>query len=126
MSYEPTNWVSGDTITAARLNKMEQGIADSGSDGGWDIIIKSVGNVSSGTYTLLTEKSAADLYDALLDDNPVTAIVYEVVGSGVYYTCTPFVCNVFTTSVPDAVYIGNSAWGDTHYFRYQNNSISWV
>ena len=27
MSYTPTNWQTGDTVTAALLNKMEQGIA---------------------------------------------------------------------------------------------------
>ncbi len=31
MAYEPTQWRSGDTITSERLNKMEQGIASSGS-----------------------------------------------------------------------------------------------
>lgn len=31
MAYEPTQWRSGDTITSERLNKMEQGIAGSGS-----------------------------------------------------------------------------------------------
>lgn len=30
MSYEPTNWKSGDTVTSAKLNKMEQGIANAG------------------------------------------------------------------------------------------------
>ena len=30
MGYTPTTWVSGDTVTAAKLNKMEQGIASSG------------------------------------------------------------------------------------------------
>lgn len=28
MSYNPTNWVTGDVITAQKLNKMEQGIED--------------------------------------------------------------------------------------------------
>lgn len=27
MSYTPTNWQTGDTVTAEKLNKMEQGIA---------------------------------------------------------------------------------------------------
>lgn len=31
MSYEPTNWKSGDTVTSAKLNKMEQGIANGGA-----------------------------------------------------------------------------------------------
>lgn len=30
MSYTPTTWTTGDTITATKLNKMEQGIANSG------------------------------------------------------------------------------------------------
>ena len=30
MAYTPTTWVTGDTITAVKLNNMEQGIADAG------------------------------------------------------------------------------------------------
>lgn len=30
MSYLPTTWVTGDTITAEKLNKIEQGIAGAG------------------------------------------------------------------------------------------------
>lgn len=37
MSYTPTTWVNGDTITAEKLNKMEQGIANNSIfDIGWD------------------------------------------------------------------------------------------
>lgn len=28
MSYEPTVWKSGDTVTSAKLNKLEQGLAN--------------------------------------------------------------------------------------------------
>ena len=31
MAYTPTNWTTGDTITASLLNKMENGIASAGS-----------------------------------------------------------------------------------------------
>ena len=34
MAYEPTNWKAGDTVTSAKLNKIEQGIA-----GGANILI---------------------------------------------------------------------------------------
>lgn len=27
MSYEPTNWKTGDVVTSAKLNKLEQGVA---------------------------------------------------------------------------------------------------
>jgi hypothetical protein len=30
MSYTPTNWATGDVITAAALNKLEQGVASAG------------------------------------------------------------------------------------------------
>lgn len=30
MSYEPTTWKAGDTVTSAKLNKLEQGVASSG------------------------------------------------------------------------------------------------
>ena len=32
MSYEPTVWQAGDTVTSAKLNKIEQGVASSGSN----------------------------------------------------------------------------------------------
>ena len=31
MSYTPTEWKAGDTVTSAKLNKLEQGVASSGS-----------------------------------------------------------------------------------------------
>lgn len=37
MSYTPTTWTTGDTITASAMNKIEQGIAEGGS--GYDLII---------------------------------------------------------------------------------------
>ena len=30
MSYEPTVWKTGDVVTSAKLNKLEQGVADAG------------------------------------------------------------------------------------------------
>ena len=30
MAYEPTVWKNGDTVTSAKLNKMERGIANAG------------------------------------------------------------------------------------------------
>ena len=30
MAYQPTNWQCGDTITAEKLNKLEQGVANAG------------------------------------------------------------------------------------------------
>ena len=37
MSYTPTTWTTGDTITATKLNKIENGIASAG--GGYDAVV---------------------------------------------------------------------------------------
>ncbi len=34
MSYAPTTWANGDTITAQKMNNIEQGIVDASSGGG--------------------------------------------------------------------------------------------
>lgn len=39
MSYTPTTWVTGDTITATKLNKLEQGVANAGGGGGIDAFV---------------------------------------------------------------------------------------
>ena len=52
MSYTPTNWQTGDIITAAKLNNMEQGIT-SASDGGGSSILVITGN-TSGASTVAT------------------------------------------------------------------------
>ena len=33
MTYTPTNWQPGDTITSAKLNKLENGVMDNGALG---------------------------------------------------------------------------------------------
>lgn len=40
MSYTPTNWETGDTITAEKLNKLEQGVANAGGTGGGVLMIE--------------------------------------------------------------------------------------
>lgn len=40
MAYTPTQWNTGDTITASALNKIENGIANAGGGGGWDAVIR--------------------------------------------------------------------------------------
>lgn len=65
MSYTPNTWATGDTITAAKLNNIENGIANAGV--GWDAIIRLTHADNSGLddYTNLTpsiiEGTFADL-----------------------------------------------------------------
>ena len=60
MAYTPTEWENGDIITAAKLNKAEQGIADASS------IVTFIGEtVESDVFTLeKTWKELKDMQDA--------------------------------------------------------------
>ena len=84
MSYTPTEWSTGDTITAALLNKMENGIAAGGGGGGYDAVIRLVHGASSGADSgsslapYIVEGTFAGLVDKLEDDiAPVILIEYH-------------------------------------------------
>ena len=55
MSYEPTNWKTGDVVTSAKLNKLEQGVAGGG-------VLK----VTLNTGTSALDKTWQEIYDAVL------------------------------------------------------------
>ena len=57
--YTPTVWAAGDTVTSAKLNKMEQGIADGYSSGGGLVINITVENDSA-----TMDKTWQEIYDA--------------------------------------------------------------
>lgn len=62
MSYEPTNWKSGDTVTSAKLNKMEQGIANAG---GGNVVVVGVEVVNTENGATATfDKTFAELKTA--------------------------------------------------------------
>lgn len=69
MAYTPTTWVTGDTITATKLNKLEQGVSNAGG-GGYDAEIRIYhDNNSNHDYECtIVSGSFASLY-AMLQDN---------------------------------------------------------
>lgn len=71
MSYTPTEWKTGDTITAEKLNKLEQGVADSGGGGG-ALIVNST--YDDGAYTL--DKTWKEIRDVFVTG--VTVLVMSV------------------------------------------------
>ena len=73
MSYTPTEWSTGDTITAALLNKMENGIAAGGGGGGGIVTYDtSTGYIDKSYNDLLAMFQAGTLPVCLTDfeDNP--------------------------------------------------------
>lgn len=69
MSYTPTTWTTGDTITATKLNKIEQGIADAG--GGYDLVIEYDASTSTAT---IASGDILDCEDKLDNGEIVNAI----------------------------------------------------
>ena len=78
MSYTPTTWTTGDTITASAMNKIENGIADAG--GGGALICTVAYNDDLGGMAL--DKTVQEIYNALIGGTPVYAkYQYGVLGT---------------------------------------------
>lgn len=100
MSYEPTTWKSGDVVTSAKLNKMEQGIANAGA-----LIVHD----NNGTL----DKTWQEIHDAaplvwLFDDGnfaPLSSIVSPPAGPDYYvgfYDTMGSVAYEYTASSADS------------------------
>lgn len=75
MTYTPINWQTGDTITAEKLNKM---------DNGWSVI-QSTQQLFSGSVT--TEDDDGEAWGTLPYDGTITADSLAVTFDGVLYDC---------------------------------------
>ena len=64
MSYTKQTWATGDTITAEKLNHMEDGINASATDG-VDIFVVKVTTDSEDESIKYFDKSASEIYDAI-------------------------------------------------------------
>ena len=60
MSYTPTTWAAGDTVTSAKLNKIEQGIVTASNNSGVFVV-----EMDGKTSTL--EATAGEIYQAFKD-----------------------------------------------------------
>jgi hypothetical protein len=69
MSYEPTNWKSGDVVTSAKLNKLEQGVAGVGGV----LVVHGTIDESTGTDFVSLGKTWAEINAA-----DVVVVVGEV------------------------------------------------
>ena len=61
MAYVPTNWQTGDVVTAEKLNKLENGVMSSGGS-----LIVNVA-LDQATMTATLDKTTADLINAVND-----------------------------------------------------------
>lgn len=79
MSYTKQTWATGDTVTASKLNHMEDGIAGAGAS--YDVVIQvdtffSDGDITSANLHLISGDYATVVAKAVAG-NPVSALVYS-------------------------------------------------
>lgn len=71
MSYVAHNWTDGETITAAKLNNIENGIDEASQSGGGAVQVGYT--FSDGTFTL--DKTWQDVYDGMVAGNTFIVIL---------------------------------------------------
>lgn len=103
MAYTPTEWQSGDIVTSAKLNKIENGIAS--ASGGGEVLIA---NMNPNTGEL--DKTWQEIYDApfciiKINDNAVFSFVINKIAeyylSAYAFDGEDMKFLAFATSTPD-------------------------
>ena len=112
MSYTPTTWTTGDTITATARNKIEQGIA--GAGGGYDFVITCEYDGDDLTNIALDSGSYSDLLNMLQNGDIPSGILYiDNNGNG---TRVGSLCNIIDLSANNIVavsFITRLPWDDS-------------
>lgn len=88
MSYEKQTWSTGETITANKLNHIEDGIADGGSGGGSDVFIVHViadYSESEEEPSVIVEEPVDDIFNALSNNKEVVAFVRDKDAEGIVF-----------------------------------------
>lgn len=102
MSYTPTTWTTGDTITASALNKIENGIANAGGGG---CVVATLWQIDSSTIGVDGDFSAA--LAKVSQGIPIAACwygIYTASSGGFSTTKYPVLCGVsYDSSSPDEI-----------------------
>ncbi len=105
MAYTPNTWATGDTITAAKLNNMEQGIANAGV-----FYITATWDDSANGWVL--DKTAAQI-EAAYANGQLCKVVGEFITEA-HVDITPF-GTLITLSAIDYVDVGSRVLNHTDY-----------
>lgn len=65
MAYTPTNWVTGDTVTATKMNKLEQGVANAGGGG----LVTVTSDTLDKTYNEISAMVSQGIIPFIVNDN---------------------------------------------------------
>lgn len=106
MSYEPTNWKAGDTVTSAKLNKLEQGVA---SAGGGVLLVTASWNEQQ---LFQLDKTWQEIHDS-----PITFIRMDYGGDD---TCTAIVTETYASTFEVSALQSSDGELDTILFAASN------
>lgn len=131
MSYTPHTWQSGEKITAAKMNNIEEGVQEAAQSGGgsvWDLVVKidTYEPNSSTIYTVLSGDTAENLYDKAIGGDPVLVLLVSYVSSGDGFTIsTPYICEAVETSSdnPDMISFSTYFNGESYVFIYDDTGV---
>lgn len=90
MAYEKTEWKNGDTITAEKLNHMEDGIAEGGGSGGELLVVNAVPE-SEGSSAYNFDKTFGEIWEVYKSGRPIVINMEHQHGilESIYYTFVP-------------------------------------
>lgn len=115
MSYTPYTWSSGDTVTAARLNNIEQGVANAGGS----VLI--VGTTFSNNVLTL-DKTYKQIHDALLAGTSVVVQMPDTNTESELWYPNELV-GIWRVFVPeDSVYCVNVTGGDISAYTFTSST----
>lgn len=105
MSYDPTNWKSGDVVTSAKLNKMEKGIEDAnaGGGGGGVLVVTDTDGTLNKTWQEIHDAGFAVL-NYTVNQNSFFTPMFKLASAGYLYS-------VFFSESDPVEYVATSADG---------------
>ncbi len=112
MPYTPTTWVTGDTVTPTKLNKIEQGLYDADNNSSSALVVTVTYDSSNYKWTM--DKTAQTIWNACVAGTPVIVReTYPDNNVSLIYLATPY----------NSEY-GNPYWFYTYYRNFSASSAS--
>lgn len=114
MAYDPTVWKSGDTITSAKLNKLENGLAEAsgGGTGGGVLVVNDNNGTLDKTWQEIVNTGFAIILNGSLPfvGTQIYALANFKADEEESEYSVSFI-NIFNTSAENETYIATSADG---------------
>lgn len=135
MAYTPTEWQSGDIVTSAKLNKIEQGIAGAGGGGDLPDLFSLYVAHDLDNDTYIPNCTLSDFLTAYLEGKGIIGtigeytIIYVTVTEiesnqcAFFYTLSPFTQSLVNPSIT-TMYVDMYTWSTDGFAFTAESSVS--